>query len=74
MKWFPPNDSEGAGDYTGGVLTIYFIFASGGSGVVKYTRSAGGELNGTWWMDVAPSNKGTEKLRPIELAPRSKAL
>src|SRR5262245_18474171 len=33
MKWFPPNDSEGTGDYTGGVLTIYFTFASGGSGV-----------------------------------------
>jgi hypothetical protein len=70
MKWFPPNDSEGKGDYTDNVLTIYFTFASGGAGVVKYTRSASGEMNGTWWMDVSPSNKGTEKLMPIELAPR----
>ncbi len=71
MKWFPPNDSEGTGDYTGGVLTIYFTFATGGSGVVKYTRSANGELNGTWWMDANPSNKGTEKLTPMEPLTRS---
>lgn len=70
MKWFPPNDSEGTGDFTDGVLTVYFTFATGDSGVVKYTSSANGELNGTWWMDANPSNKGTERITPIELAPR----
>jgi hypothetical protein len=65
MKWFPPNDSEGKGDYTDNVLTIYFTFANGAPGVVRYTRSANGEMNGTWWMDGSPSSKGTEKLTPI---------
>src|SRR5262245_51399987 len=65
MKWFPPNESEGTGDYTGNVLTIYFGFPNGAGGIVKYTRSASGEMNGTWWLDATPSNKGTEKLTPI---------
>ena len=65
MRWSPPNDSEGTGDYTGNILTIYFTFPNGNGGVVKYTRSASGEMNGTWWMDIAPANKGTEKLTPI---------
>ena len=65
MKWFPPNESEGKGDYTGNVLTIYFTFPNGAAGIVKYTRSTRGEMNGTWWMDATPSNKGTEELTPI---------
>jgi len=70
MKWLPPNDSEGMGDYTGGVLTIQWTFSRGGHGVIKYTRAASGELNGIWWKDNNPSNKGTEKLTLIERAPR----
>lgn len=65
MKWSPPNESDGTGDYTNGVLTIYFTFAGGGSGVVKYTHAPNGELRGTWWMDVDPARKGTETLTPL---------
>jgi hypothetical protein len=65
MKWSPPNESDGNGDYSDGVLTIYFTFANGGSGVVKYTRASNGELRGTWWMDADPGRKGTETLTPI---------
>jgi len=70
MKWLPPNESAGTGDYTGGVLTIHWTFASGGHGVVRYVRAASGELNGTWWKDSNPASKGTEKLTLIERAPR----
>jgi hypothetical protein len=65
VKWSPPNESDGNGDYTNGVLTIYFTFANGGSGVVKYTRASNGELRGTWWMDANPARKGTETLTPL---------
>jgi hypothetical protein len=48
VRWFPPNDSFGTGDYSNRVLTIYFTFAqNGASGVVKYNRAANGELHGT---------------------------
>jgi|RhiMetdeSRZDD1v2_1073273.scaffolds.fasta_scaffold119877_7 hypothetical protein len=70
VKWLPPNDSEGTGNYKSGVLTIRWTFASGGHGVIRYTRGASGELNGMWWKDNSPSNKGTEKLTLIERAPR----
>jgi hypothetical protein len=65
VRWFPPNDSFGTGDYSNGVLTIYFTFAqNGASGVVKYTRAPNGELHGTWWMNGGESQQGTETLRP----------
>ena len=64
VRWYPPNDSEGTGTYANGQLTIYFTFANGGSGVVKYDRSPNGELHGTWWMNGNESNQGTETLRP----------
>jgi hypothetical protein len=65
VRWFPPNDSVGTGDYSNGVLTIYFTFAqNGASGVVKYNRASNGELHGTWWMNGNEGNQGTETLRP----------
>lgn len=65
VRWYPPNESSGSGDYTNGVLTVYFTFANGGSGVVKYNRAANGELHGVWWMNGNESNQGTETLRPM---------
>lgn len=65
MRWFPPNDSFGTGSYSNGVLTIYFTFAAGGSGVVRYERAANGEFHGVWWMNGNESNQGTETLRPL---------
>lgn len=69
MKWFPPNLSEGTGTYVSGVLTIYFTFANGESGVVKYNRAPNGEFHGVWWMNGNPDNQGTESLTPIAMAP-----
>jgi hypothetical protein len=65
-----PNESEGNGSYSNGVLTIYFSFPSGGNGIVKYTRMAKGELQGTWSMAITPGDQGTETLTPILLAAR----
>lgn len=63
MKWYPPNDSQGSGTYSDGVLTIYFTFAKGGgSGVVRYSRGANGNLQGVWWMNNGPSAQGMEVL------------
>jgi len=65
MRWFPPNDSFGTGDYANGVLTIYFTFAqNGNSGIVKYTRAQNGEMHGVWWMNGNEGNQGTETLQP----------
>lgn len=65
MRWFPPNDSFGTGSYSNGVLTIYFTFANGGSGEVRYTRAANGEMHGVWWMNGNPANQGRETLHPL---------
>ena len=65
MRWFPPNDSSGSGTYSNGVLTVYFTFANGGSGVVRYTRASNGELHGVWWMNGNENNQGTETLRRL---------
>lgn len=62
VKWFPPNDSQGSGTYDNGVLTIYFTFKQGGSGVVRYMQSSPGVLDGVWWMNATPASQGTEKL------------
>ena len=63
MTWFPPNASEGAGEYSNGTLTVHFTFANGGaSGVVKYTRAPNGDLHGVWWTNDKPNNWGTESL------------
>jgi len=70
MTWFQPNESEGNGSYSNGVLTIYFAFPGGGNGIVKYTRMPNGELQGSWWMVNTPNRQGTETLTPISLAPR----
>jgi hypothetical protein len=68
MKWAPPNNSEGSGDYTNGVLTIHFKLGNY-TGVVQYTSAAGGQMNGVWWADSNPGARGTETLFPISLAP-----
>jgi hypothetical protein len=70
MRWFAPNESEGNGSYSNGVLTIYFSFPSGGNGSVRYTRMANGELQGTWSMAATPGDQGSETLTPISLAGR----
>ncbi len=63
MKWFPPNASEGSGDYTNGTLTIHFTFAGNGrSGVVRYQRAPNGDLHGVWWTNDKPDAWGTETL------------
>jgi hypothetical protein len=64
MTWYPPNDSTGTGFYANGELTIYFTFANGAGGVVKYKRAANGEFHGVWWMNANPSAQGTETLTP----------
>lgn len=63
MKWSPPNNSEGTGEFVNGVLTIRFHFTkTSGSGVVQYVRRTDGSLNGTWWMDGREWNQGPEVL------------
>jgi hypothetical protein len=65
MRWFPPNDSEGTGTYSSGVLTIYFTFANGGSGVVRYERAPNGEFHGVWSMNANPSAQGGNASRAL---------
>jgi hypothetical protein len=62
VEWFPPNTSRGSGEYANGVLTVHFTFASGQTGVVRYTRAPNGDLHGVWWTDDKPSVWGTESL------------
>ncbi|HVL29723.1 MAG TPA: hypothetical protein VM326_03280 [Sphingomicrobium sp.] len=67
VQWFAPNESAGTGTYNAGVLTVNFTFqkGAGGSGVVRYTRAANGEMHGVWWMNGYEHVQGTETLRPM---------
>jgi hypothetical protein len=64
VYWAPPNESEGAGTYANGKLTVHYRMAAGvEGGVVTYARQANGVLQGTWSL-YEGGGVGTETLTP----------
>jgi hypothetical protein len=65
VKWLPPNESQGTGDFRNGTLTVHYTYAGGQTGVVKYQQAPNGDLHGVWWTNDKPNAWGTESLLVI---------